>query len=325
MINYADYGIQIFLPDGSFFREIRLGGPKGYIILPMEAPDELPAPSQTDSVRDRTILNAHFTQLNALIKKLTTGTGSYLPEFINMVSKSLHYTRHAPGSYAETIPSVVGQPLALVNIGVGIELATAPLENMSTTNPAPPPTPIISEYKQHKHKASPELLKPGYAFPVKLGNPDRLRDGLNVDVNFLRHADLSQDIAATIAHYRDGIAAVDAALTSGLPEDLSIARNGRLQALLDAKVPRELAWRIASLPVLTSAPDIVLVASQSERPVADVAASQFVHHVGKDIEALFEHQPAEKTDRHFIVGDPERATPFEAARFGLEPVVIDSA
>src|SRR5437016_5556059 len=29
VVNYANYGLQIFLPDGTFYREVRLGGPFG--------------------------------------------------------------------------------------------------------------------------------------------------------------------------------------------------------------------------------------------------------------------------------------------------------
>ena len=38
-------------------------------------------------------------------------------------------------------------------------------------------------------------------------------------------------------------------------------------------VPAELAWRVANLPALTSAPDIVLVASRARRPVAESTAN----------------------------------------------------
>ncbi len=92
---------------------------------------------------------------------------------------------------------------------------------------------------------------------------------------FLRNVDLTQGLAGIVEHYRDGIAAVDAALGKVLSKEISDAREARQRELLAAKVPEELAWRVASLPVLTFAPDIVLVAARSKRPVADVAATYF--------------------------------------------------
>jgi NAD-specific glutamate dehydrogenase len=45
--------------------------------------------------------------------------------------------------------------------------------------------------------------------------------------------------------------------------------------LAKAGVPAALARRIASLPVLKAAPDIVLVADQSKKPVGEVTATYF--------------------------------------------------
>lgn len=92
---------------------------------------------------------------------------------------------------------------------------------------------------------------------------------------FLRNVDLTQGLAGIIEHYRDGIAAVDASLGNMLPKEIADARDARHRELTAAGVPAELAWRVASLPALTSAPDIVLVAAKAKRPVADVAATFF--------------------------------------------------
>lgn len=92
---------------------------------------------------------------------------------------------------------------------------------------------------------------------------------------FLRNVDLTQGLAGIVEHYRDGIAAVDAALGKVLSKEMSEARDARQRELLAARVPEELAWRVANLPVLTSAPDIVLVAARAKKPVADVAATYF--------------------------------------------------
>ena len=78
-----------------------------------------------------------------------------------------------------------------------------------------------------------------------------------------------------VAHYRDGIAAVEAALDSALSEDALHARAARRQELAQAGVPDELAVRIANLSSLTAAPDIVLVADRTGKAVGEVAATYF--------------------------------------------------
>src|SRR5262249_34132121 len=45
--------------------------------------------------------------------------------------------------------------------------------------------------------------------------------------------------------------------------------------LTNSGVPEELARRIASLPALASAPDIVSIADRTEKPVLDVAATYY--------------------------------------------------
>jgi glutamate dehydrogenase len=92
---------------------------------------------------------------------------------------------------------------------------------------------------------------------------------------FLRNLDLSKGLADVVAHYRDGIAAVAAALDISLSEESLTARAARRRELTDAGVPDDLAARIANLGPLAAAPDIVLVADRTGRAVADVAATFF--------------------------------------------------
>jgi glutamate dehydrogenase len=92
---------------------------------------------------------------------------------------------------------------------------------------------------------------------------------------FLRNADLSKGLAKVVAHYRDGIAAVEAALDGALSEESSSARAARKAKLVEAGVPEELAGRLANLPSLTAAPDIVLVADRTGKPIGEVAATYF--------------------------------------------------
>jgi glutamate dehydrogenase len=92
---------------------------------------------------------------------------------------------------------------------------------------------------------------------------------------FLRNVDLTSGLAGVIAHYRDGIAEVEAALDTALPEEALRARAARQQELVKAGVPDALALRIANLGPLAAAPDIVLVADRTGKPVAEVAATYF--------------------------------------------------
>jgi glutamate dehydrogenase len=91
----------------------------------------------------------------------------------------------------------------------------------------------------------------------------------------LRNVDLTAGLAGVVAHYRDGIAAVAAALDVALPEEARNARAMRRQELIAAGVPEEIAVNIGNLGPLTAAPDIVLVADRAGRSISDIAATYF--------------------------------------------------
>jgi glutamate dehydrogenase len=92
---------------------------------------------------------------------------------------------------------------------------------------------------------------------------------------FLRNVDLAQGLEAIVAHYRKGIAAVEAALDSALPEAAAMTRKARAADLAKDGVPAALARRIATLPALACAPDIVMVADRTGQDVAAVTATYF--------------------------------------------------
>ena len=92
---------------------------------------------------------------------------------------------------------------------------------------------------------------------------------------FLRNVDLTQGLASIVAHYRDGIAAVEAVLDDVLPEAAAAARREREAELRREGVPPELARRLAMLRVLVAAPDIVMVADRAGQNIAEVAATYF--------------------------------------------------
>jgi len=92
---------------------------------------------------------------------------------------------------------------------------------------------------------------------------------------FLRNVDLKRGLETNVAHYRDGIAEVAAALDGALSKPAKAARDARVTELTKAGVPADLAWRIASLGFLKAATDIVLVADRAKKPVAEVTATYF--------------------------------------------------
>ncbi|MPZ36869.1 MAG: NAD-glutamate dehydrogenase, partial [Rhizobiales bacterium] len=92
---------------------------------------------------------------------------------------------------------------------------------------------------------------------------------------FLRNVDLTRGLAALVTHYRDGIAAVEAALDGALTPETRAALDARATELTGAGVPAALARRFAYLPSLTAAPDIVLVAERTGEGIPDVTATYF--------------------------------------------------
>ncbi|MGE3877226.1 MAG: NAD-glutamate dehydrogenase domain-containing protein, partial [Parvibaculaceae bacterium] len=92
---------------------------------------------------------------------------------------------------------------------------------------------------------------------------------------FLRNVDLTKGLAAVVDHYRDGVAQMVAALDAALPREMAEARAARCSQFKDAGVPDELAGKIANLPLLVAAPDIVLVADRAGKSVEDVTATHF--------------------------------------------------
>jgi len=93
---------------------------------------------------------------------------------------------------------------------------------------------------------------------------------------FVRNVDPDTGLAEVIRRYQTGIAEVSGVLERVLPTDAAEARAKYLAELTGKGVPEALAKWVASLPMLTYAPDIVLVADRIGRPVTDVAATYFI-------------------------------------------------
>jgi hypothetical protein len=159
VINYANYGLQFFLSDGTFYREVRLGGPKGS----QESPKWLPGPPNPDELVDA-------KQLQKLIDEL--GDAEYLARFIEMINLAMKKMLPAPGAYAEFMSALIGHPLALVNMGWSLELATEALQSQSSIS-----NPYITKLLTPPAGGSADPARL-YKFPLKLGDGMKNYDGL---------------------------------------------------------------------------------------------------------------------------------------------------
>lgn len=92
---------------------------------------------------------------------------------------------------------------------------------------------------------------------------------------FLRNVDLKDGLEAIVAHYRDGITKVEAALDTALPKPAAAARDAHIAQLTRDGVPDAIARRIANLALTKAAPDIVTVADRAKKSIAEVTATYF--------------------------------------------------
>ncbi|KAI1819365.1 hypothetical protein F4861DRAFT_146670 [Xylaria intraflava] len=159
--NFADYGIQLFLPDGTFYREVRFGGPLGTLASPKWLPFS-PGKDTPETPETR--------QLDALVEKLADPP--YLKGFWYMITTAQEKLAESPNAYAQFLNSIVGKPLALVNMGWSLELDAPPQANESTKSNVTNPERDLTE------EAAAEDQKPYYQFQVRLGNRDASYDGL---------------------------------------------------------------------------------------------------------------------------------------------------
>jgi hypothetical protein len=147
-VNYIEEGLQFFLPDGSFYREVRLGGVTGASQGVAWKPFDAPATATTGTA-----------QLNSLLVQLADP--AYIRDFISTLNAAMDAVPEAPGEYAEFLSAITGKPVALVYTGWSLELATAPLTNQSTLASLPPEQALLD-----------------YTFHLKIGDVDRVYDGL---------------------------------------------------------------------------------------------------------------------------------------------------
>jgi glutamate dehydrogenase len=114
---------------------------------------------------------------------------------------------------------------------------------------------------------------------------------------FLRHADLSKGLAGIVEHYRKGVEALSSALDSVLPPQAAAARTARADELIKMGVPEGLAARIAAIPQMAAATDLVLIADRTSKPIAAIAATYFA------AEAFFRVDRVVAAARGIVVSD----------------------
>jgi glutamate dehydrogenase len=92
---------------------------------------------------------------------------------------------------------------------------------------------------------------------------------------FLRHVDWSaaEGLDSVVGRFRSGIEQTEAALDGVLGQAEKAAIAAQAESLAQNGVPTDLAGRLARLPYLAAATDVVLVAEQAARPVREVAAT----------------------------------------------------
>ncbi len=116
---------------------------------------------------------------------------------------------------------------------------------------------------------------------------------------FLRNGDLKHGLAEVVTHYRAGIEKAEAALDKALPVERHAARSARASELIAAGVPDALAHKIASLPELVAAPDIVLIADRTQKPVETVTGVYFAAGAYFQIDRIIEAARLIEVADHF--------------------------
>jgi len=152
LINFANYGLQVFLPDGQFYREIRLGGASGATAsdpwLPFSPPDPPPK------------VNPELDIFLAAMQDNRT----YLEGVYKLILAAFKNMQDATDGYAEFISALLGKPVALTNIGFSLELDT-PEKKDETVYPA-------------GASRTPEKKVVQYELPLRIGDKNRVYDGL---------------------------------------------------------------------------------------------------------------------------------------------------
>jgi glutamate dehydrogenase len=92
---------------------------------------------------------------------------------------------------------------------------------------------------------------------------------------FLRNVPLKMGLADIVSHYRAGIEETEIKLDAILPADAREGFEARAAEFISNNVPDVMARKIARLPLLAAATDVILIADQAKRPVESAAEAYF--------------------------------------------------
>ncbi|NYZ16701.1 NAD-glutamate dehydrogenase [Azospirillum sp. RWY-5-1] len=116
---------------------------------------------------------------------------------------------------------------------------------------------------------------------------------------FLANLPQPMDVAAVTGAFRPGIEELAAGLDGFLDAEEANRLATRCRTQAELGVPEEAARRIAALPVLAAAPDLVSIATRTGRSVAQVAAVYFLLGRRFGLEWLRDKAALVKTDNHW--------------------------
>ena len=161
VVNYVDRGLQFFTREGNFFREVRVTeGEQGNV-------EWLPFPKPSTAELSDT------AQLTHLVKRIAADQ-DYLKGMMHMINAAVENSATAPSAYGQFLNSLVGKPLALVNMGWSLELSYKSRQNQST---------LKDQLKAAEKSNRPlglldEDAVAQYEFALKLGDKVQSHDGL---------------------------------------------------------------------------------------------------------------------------------------------------
>ncbi len=150
---------------------------------------------------------------------------------------------------------------------------------------------------------------------------------------FIRNVDLgAEGLEAVVARYREGIAAIAAALPDLLTADGRAQLAARTAEIEGRGAPADLARRLAALPALAAAPDIIRVAGEVGRPAIAIAATHYAVASFFGLDALFAAARAVKVEDTYdrialeravaAIGSAHRRLTGEAAEAGEGEVAV---
>ncbi|KAF5973144.1 hypothetical protein FCOIX_8932 [Fusarium coicis] len=148
VVDYRDRGIQVYDPNGELRGEALLPGTlNGKVYWQVYY-----------FVENKSIANS--SQLQQLLDALPDSR--FLFGMWSSLSEASQHIIHSPSAYDSQLLNLVGRPMALVNIGMSLELATAPLQTQS----------------YHDLFKPQESQLEDYSFEVLVGNKSNLHDGM---------------------------------------------------------------------------------------------------------------------------------------------------